>query len=362
MKLFEIIKNNKIYAFLFIFILLVNLAAFIVSTSQKEIDQEARSIKDGTLQSETDKPRIKTVLTKEKLEEQREKLNDLMKSNPVLYLFILFFELLILFVIILGFIFDGYFITRWFHKKPPDIHLFDRPESVWIISDIFRVILIFLSCGYAFAIMQGPFTRYIPILKNENFNMVFNTGVINVGAIAVIFFFVVKKYGQSLQTLGITFKKTISSIVIGITGYVMVLPVLFVIMILTLLIIKLINYEPPVQPIVELFMEEKETTVLGFSVLFAAICGPIAEEIFFRGFMYSALRKKLGILGSILITSVLFSLLHTHIIGFLPIMVLGILLAYLYEKTGSIIPSITVHIIHNVGTVFMVFIAKYMNA
>jgi membrane protease YdiL (CAAX protease family) len=45
----------------------------------------------------------------------------------------------------------------------------------------------------------------------------------------------------------------------------------------------------------------------------------------------------------------------------MPIMALGVLLAYLYEKTGSIIPSITVHVIHNVGTVFMVFIAKYLN-
>ena len=152
------------------------------------------------------------------------------------------------------------------------------------------------------------------------------------------------------------------AVCIGITGYITAVPVIFIIMVLTLLVIRLINYEPPVQPIVELFMEEKEPAVLGVSILFAAICGPVTEEIFFRGFMYSAMKKKMGILWSILITSALFSLMHTHPVGFLPIMVLGILLAYLYEKTGSIIPSITVHIIHNVGTVCMVFLAKYLNA
>jgi membrane protease YdiL (CAAX protease family) len=42
-------------------------------------------------------------------------------------------------------------------------------------------------------------------------------------------------------------------------------------------------------------------------------------------------------------------------------MILGILLAYLYEKTGSLVPSITVHITHNLASLFMVFLVKALN-
>ena len=66
MNFFEIIKNNKIYVFLFIFILLVNLVGFIISNSQKEIETAVGTIKDGTIQSEIDKPRIKPDLNKRK--------------------------------------------------------------------------------------------------------------------------------------------------------------------------------------------------------------------------------------------------------------------------------------------------------
>jgi membrane protease YdiL (CAAX protease family) len=119
-----------------------------------------------------------------------------------------------------------------------------------------------------------------------------------------------------------------------------------------------LEYRPPVQPIVEVFMEEKETAVLWISTLFAAIFGPIAEEIFFRGFMYGAVKKSFGVFWGMVVTASVFAILHAHAVGFFPIMVLGLLLAYLYEKTGSLVPSMAVHIMHNVGMVVLVFLMR----
>jgi membrane protease YdiL (CAAX protease family) len=39
-------------------------------------------------------------------------------------------------------------------------------------------------------------------------------------------------------------------------------------------------------------------------------------------------------------------------------MILGLLLTYLYERTGTLVSSITVHIIHNLSMVFLVFLVK----
>jgi membrane protease YdiL (CAAX protease family) len=105
-------------------------------------------------------------------------------------------------------------------------------------------------------------------------------------------------------------------------------------------------------------MEEKRSGILLFLTIFVAVFGPIAEEMFFRGFMYSAIKKRLGVLSAALLSAAIFSSLHTNIVGFLPIMTLGVLLAYLYETTGSLVASMTVHIVHNSIMIGFVFFIK----
>ena len=82
------------------------------------------------------------------------------------------------------------------------------------------------------------------------------------------------------------------------------------------------------------------------------------EEIFFRGFLYTAIKKETNTGQAIFISALLFSFLHAHLVGFLPILILGMFLAYLYEKTGSLVPSITVHVIHNLIMVVFIFLIK----
>ncbi len=48
-----------------------------------------------------------------------------------------------------------------------------------------------------------------------------------------------------------------------------------------------------------------------------------------------------------LLSGAAFALIHTSPIGFLPIMVLGCLLAYLYERTGSLASPLAIHVLHN---------------
>jgi uncharacterized protein len=74
------------------------------------------------------------------------------------------------------------------------------------------------------------------------------------------------------------------------------------------------------------------------------------------------LKKTIGVFWAALFTSCVFSVLHAHVVGFLPIMALGLLLIYIYEKTGTLVAPITVHIMHNAGMVFLVFLIKQLQA
>jgi membrane protease YdiL (CAAX protease family) len=77
---------------------------------------------------------------------------------------------------------------------------------------------------------------------------------------------------------------------------------------------------------------------------------PVAEEFFFRGFFYRALRGRFPVVVAALIDGVVFGLIH-YDSGLLlilpPLAVLGFILCLVYEQTGSIFPTIAIHALNN---------------
>jgi CAAX protease family protein len=87
---------------------------------------------------------------------------------------------------------------------------------------------------------------------------------------------------------------------------------------------------------------------------FMVICvAPIAEEFFFRGFFYRALRSRWSILGAAAIDGLLFGVIHYDFTGadalliLPPLAILGFIFCLVYEKTGSIYPTIAMHSFNN---------------
>jgi membrane protease YdiL (CAAX protease family) len=88
------------------------------------------------------------------------------------------------------------------------------------------------------------------------------------------------------------------------------------------------------------------------------ILGPIAEEIFFRGYVLPGLVKKFGIGWTLLLSSVMFGLFHIDLGAIVPTFALGLALGWVYLKTGSIWPAMFAHGLHNTVAVL---IAKYVS-
>jgi len=354
-KILEIIKRDRLYVLLLAFIICINvLGAMMLYMSKQGYmvlpeEVELRS-------QESNKETIR--LDHNDIKKREQKIKSLIKENPLLFIFFGLLNLFLLFLLGLGFFLNIYFIIQWRKKISLNLSINKLAPPKWPISDIFRVVLIFITASFFVLIFQSALAKIFPVVGNKNFQMVFNTVVTNIIVIGVILHFLKYKYGHSLEEIGITLKKPLISFFYGIVGYISILPVLALVMGVTFLITQAIKYEPPVQPIVQIFIEEKNTAVLMFSALFASIFGPIAEEVLFRGFIYPAIKKKTGTFWAMMITSFVFSILHAHIVGILPIMVLGLLLVYLYEKTGSLLPSVIVHVIHNLSAFIMVLIIR----
>ncbi len=84
-------------------------------------------------------------------------------------------------------------------------------------------------------------------------------------------------------------------------------------------------------------------------ILLIVFAAPISEEICFRGMLFGGLRERLPRLAAALISALIFGGLHalTGISAVPPLIAFGFILALLYEKTGSIVPGILLHMLNN---------------
>jgi len=74
-----------------------------------------------------------------------------------------------------------------------------------------------------------------------------------------------------------------------------------------------------------------------------SLIAPLAEETFFRGFLFANLREHQGPLRAMVTTALLFALFHLTPTAFVPLFFLGCFLALLYHFSGSLLPSILLH-------------------
>ncbi len=79
----------------------------------------------------------------------------------------------------------------------------------------------------------------------------------------------------------------------------------------------------------------------------AIIAAPFAEEIFFRGFFFQALRQRLGWVIAMLLSSAVFASAHLMLVALLPTFLLGCVLAFVYHKSNSIWPGMIIHCLVN---------------
>jgi membrane protease YdiL (CAAX protease family) len=91
--------------------------------------------------------------------------------------------------------------------------------------------------------------------------------------------------------------------------------------------------------------------ILPLTGLATVVMAPIAEEIFFRGFIFGGLVRPLGIVGAMVVSGFIFGAFHIQSadsVGLLlPFGLVGMLFAWLYYRTGSILPSMGAHFLFN---------------
>jgi sodium transport system permease protein len=87
--------------------------------------------------------------------------------------------------------------------------------------------------------------------------------------------------------------------------------------------------------------------VTALYVLVFAVLPAVCEELAFRGFILTGLRRRFRTETAIVISSFLFAVSHFNVFQLLPTFVLGLLLGVLAVRAGSVLPGMAYHLVHN---------------
>ncbi len=115
---------------------------------------------------------------------------------------------------------------------------------------------------------------------------------------------------------------------------------------------RLLGYGSSRQGIIELFSGSQSIEQRFIIIVLAIAVAPVAEEFFFRFFLYGVLRRYLGRSIALILSALLFAAVHAHLPSFAPLFVLGSCFTIAYEWSGSLLVSMTMHAIFNAVTLF----------
>lgn len=223
------------------------------------------------------------------------------------------------------------------------------PWGVWEVVKLFSWILVSTQLLY---VAQHFIGRSTGQALDRYAGAAIHTLLLDVIAVGLVAFIVLRPLRISWKNLGLHREQMGRQLAAGVLGYTLWIPVLLATFMVMLTAYEWAGIKPQPQNVVVMLLNETRPKLLLFLSVLVAVIGPIAEEIIFRGVTYGAFRKYLGVRWGLVFSALLFAGLHFDLMSFVPILVLGVMLGWLYEQTGSLVPSMAVHMIHN-GAMFL---------
>lgn len=146
--------------------------------------------------------------------------------------------------------------------------------------------------------------------------------------------------------------------------FVQYLPVIWIVSfmwsgLLTILQKRGVIDEFPPQQLIQLFSEGGDPKAITLLVICAVLLAPIVEEFIFRGGIYRFCKSQTTVLSAQLISGVLFATMHFNLMSFVPLVVVGIFLARVYERSGNILVPICFHACFNGFSLLMLLIMSH---
>jgi membrane protease YdiL (CAAX protease family) len=229
-------------------------------------------------------------------------------------------------------------------KKRPELNV-KWTALDGFISVIFLIVLlvgIYFGTSKIISVINANSTINLNIGSIDNLTFSIFYGIQVLLMLGVVWFFAIYWRRSSFKDLGFRYYSIIKTVWYT---FLSLLLIFFVSFVYVLALRAIFGIEAPSSKIDELV---RSGNVSGnILIVVTAVVAPFCEEIYFRGFLYSAFKKNFGVTIGIFLSSFLFAAAHLEPYSFIPIMVIGWILAYIFEKTKSIFTVIFLHSAYN---------------
>lgn len=158
--------------------------------------------------------------------------------------------------------------------------------------------------------------------------------------------------GTGLRTAGWRRLSVAKSIAHGIGAYAAALPLAMAAVVVASRLLP----APPVNLLVAEMTRAHGLAARALLLVLLCVAAPVVEETVFRGALYGGMRKRWTMPVAALASAVVFALVHLNWVSFVPVLVLGVALCVVYERTGSLLPGMVAHSLFNFATAVALFV------
>lgn len=225
----------------------------------------------------------------------------------------------------------------------------DLPQVPWRAREGLLIVLFsLLSGGFVTALASRAF--------DENANLIlFTTFVLEASLGIWVWLWVKLRHRLTLAALGLRIRA--GDIGAGILAALLGVGAGAVVNAIVESIANQVSQEPVKAP--QQLPEINQSAQWFFAGIAVVLIAPIAEELFFRGFMYQAFRRWRGVPQGMLLSAVVFAIAHVSLLIMPAIFALGVILAYLFERRGSLGATIAAHMSYNlIGFIALVMASR----
>jgi membrane protease YdiL (CAAX protease family) len=220
-----------------------------------------------------------------------------------------------------------------------------KSVSVLITATIFTIILIIFTSSIITSILDITFIEFFDS-SNLSKPSVLATLTVSQGlAFILTYIFYTKLIEKVEESLNINYDAIINIL----TGFVLTIIMYSIFLIIT----TFLNIEPESNQLIELTKSNLNINIIIVLLFSISIIAPITEEIIFRGLIQEYLLDSYNYITAIIITSILFTILHIN--GLFLIFIISIILGYYKYKTENILVPIGIHFLYNT-TLIIIFL------
>lgn len=247
----------------------------------------------------------------------------------------------------------------------PDVFIDTKPRETGIVlMDLFIGVWIILGCS---AMLSAVFTALNVALPSAEPPPTLREFAVApligqaVTQLPVVLFLLwrVSQVPSGVREVGLLPRRPLREIFSGAFALLAAMPMVLGASAICVVISNLMGQKPPSvgHELLEKLLTSTDAVATTLMVISAVVFAPILEEIIFRGLVQSALLAWLGWQSrwlAIFIAAAVFSLIHAGVASWhvLPgLFILGLILGWLYEKHGSLLPSVVLHVLFNLANI-----------